>query len=108
MICAEAEILIHALLDGELDAGHAHDVEAHAGSCQRCAAKLRGYRDLRRAMPAAQLRFTAPMRLRQSIESALPSAPPRAASRRSVLKGFAMGTALSAAMAASLVITVIR
>jgi anti-sigma factor RsiW len=108
MICAEAEILIHALLDGELDAGHAHDVEAHAGSCPRCGAELRGYRDLRRAMPAAQLRYTAPMRLRQSIESALPSAPPRAASRRSVLKGFAMGTALSAAMAASLVITVIR
>ena len=57
MICAEAEILIHALLDGELDAGHAHDVEAHAGSCPRCAARLRGFRDLRRAMPAAQLRF---------------------------------------------------
>jgi anti-sigma factor RsiW len=108
MICAEAEILIHALLDGELDAGHAHDVEAHAGSCPRCAAELRGYRDLRRATPAAQLRYTAPVHLRQSIESALPSAPPRAASRRSVLKGFAMGTALSVAMAASLVITVIR
>ena len=108
MICAEAEILIHALLDGELDAGHAHDVEAHAGSCPRCAAELRGYRDLRRAMPAAQLRYTAPMRLRQSIGSALPSAPARAANRRSVLKGFAMGTALSAALAASLVIAVIR
>ena len=32
MICAEAEILIHALLDGELDAGHAREVEAHAGN----------------------------------------------------------------------------
>jgi anti-sigma factor RsiW len=59
-------------------------------------------------MPAAQLRYTAPMRLRQSIESALPSAPPRAASRRSVLKGFAWARRSSAAMAASLVITVIR
>ena len=108
MTCAETEILLHALLDGELDAGHAHDVEAHAGSCPRCAAELRGYRDLRRAMPAAQLRYTAPMRLRQSIESALPSAPPRAASRRSVLKGFAMGSALSAAVAATLVVAVIR
>ena len=108
MICAEAEILIHALLDGELDAGHAHDVEAHAGSCPRCGAELRGYRDLRRAMPAAQLRYTAPMRLRQAIGSALPSAPPPVANRRSVLKGFAMGTALSAAMAASLVVSVIR
>jgi anti-sigma factor RsiW len=29
MTCAESEILIHALLDGELDAGHAREVEAH-------------------------------------------------------------------------------
>ena len=108
MICAEAEILIHALLDGELDAGHAHDVEAHAGSCPRCGAELRGYRDLRRAMPAAQLRFAAPMSLRRRIEAAQPSPAARVSSRRSVLKGFAMGTALSAAMAASLVVSVIR
>ena len=31
MTCAETEILLHALLDGELDAGHARDVEAHLG-----------------------------------------------------------------------------
>jgi len=59
-------------------------------------------------MPAAQLRFAAPTRLRHSIERALPSASPRVANRRSVLKGFAMGTALSAALAASLVIAVVR
>jgi len=108
MTCAETEILIHALLDGELDAGHAHEVEAHVGCCPHCAAELRGCRELRRAMPAAQLRFAAPTRLRRSIEGALPSAPPRVSNRRSVLKGFAMGTALSAALAASLVIAVVR
>jgi anti-sigma factor RsiW len=108
MTCAEAEILLHALLDGELDAGHAHDVEAHVGSCSRCAAELSGYREMQRAMPAAQLRFAAPIGLRQRIERALPASPPRVSSRRSVLRGFAMGTALSAAMVASLVITVIR
>jgi anti-sigma factor RsiW len=108
MTCAETEILLHALLDDELDAGHAHDVEAHVASCPRCAAELRAYREMRRAMPAAQLRFAAPMSLRHRIERALPPAPPRVSSRRSVLKGFAMGTALSAAMAASLVIAVIR
>jgi anti-sigma factor RsiW len=108
MTCAEAEILLHALLDDELDAGHAHDVEAHVASCPRCAAELRAYREMRRAMPAAQLRFAAPMSLRHRIERALPPASPRVSSRRSVLKGFAMGTALSAAMAASLVIAVIR
>ena len=38
MTCAETGILIHALLDGELDAGHAHEVEAHVGRCPHCAA----------------------------------------------------------------------
>ena len=41
MTCAETEILLHALLDGELDAGHARDVETHLQSCPRCAAQLR-------------------------------------------------------------------
>jgi anti-sigma factor RsiW len=108
MTCAESEILLHALLDGELDARHARDVEAHLERCPRCAAQLRGYRELQQAMPAAQLRFAAPMSLRRRIETALPSAPPRASSRRSVLKGFAMGSALSAAIAATLLIAVIR
>jgi len=108
MTCAEAEILLHALLDGELDAGHAHDVETHVGNCPRCAAQLRAYREMQQAMLAAPLRFTAPTSLRRRIERTLPSAPRRVASRRSMLKGFAMGTALSAAIAASLVIGVIR
>src|SRR3954454_17822536 len=33
MTCAEAEILLHALLDDELDAGHAFEVEAHLATC---------------------------------------------------------------------------
>jgi anti-sigma factor RsiW len=110
MTCGESGILIHALLDGELDAGHARDVEAHLEDCPRCAAQLRAYREMQQAMSAAQLRYTAPMSLRRRIETALPSAPvrvpARAASRWSMLKGFAMGTALSTAVAASLVIGV--
>jgi len=108
MTCAESEVLLHALLDGELEAGHAREVETHLETCPRCARQQVAYRELQQAMPAAQLRFTAPMSLRRRIETALPAAPPRAASRRSVLKGFAMGTAFSTAMAASLVIAVIR
>ena len=103
MTCAETEILLHALLDDELDAGHARDVETHLKGCPRCAAQLSAYREMQQAMSAAQLRFTAPMSLRRRIEAALPAlrAPPRAASRRSMLKGFAMGTALSAAIVAT-------
>ena len=114
MTCAETEILLHALLDDELDAGNARDVEGHLADCPRCAAQLDAYRAMRHAMSAPQLRYAAPMSLRRRIEAALPSAPlrvpvtPRAPSRWSMLKGFAMGTALSTAMAASLFVAVIR
>ncbi len=108
MTCTETEILLHALLDGELDAGHAREVEAHMADCPHCAVQMRAFRELQQAMPAAQLRFTAPASLRRRIEKAFPAAPQRASSRRSVLKGFVMGTALSTAMAASLVVAVFR
>jgi len=109
MTCSKTAILLHALLDGELDAGHAREVEVHVEHCPRCAAQLRAYRELQQAMPVAQLHFTAPTSLRRRIEKALPTAvPQRASSRRSVLKGFIMGTALSTAMAASVVVAVFR
>ena len=80
MTCAETEILLHALLDGELDVGHAADVETHLQGCPRCAAQFRAYREMQQAMSPAQLRYTAPMSLRRRIEMALPSAnaPPLA------------------------------
>jgi anti-sigma factor RsiW len=81
MTCAECAILLHALLDGELDAGHAREVETHLEICPRCAAQLRAYRELQQAMPAAQLCFTAPTGLRRRIETALPAARPRTSSR---------------------------
>jgi anti-sigma factor RsiW len=108
MTCTETEILLHALLDGELDAGHAREVEAHVANCQHCATQMRAYRELQQAMRAAQLRFTAPASLRRRIEKAFPVVPQRVSSRRSALKGFVMGSVLSTAMAASLVVAVFR
>ena len=35
MNCADAEIMLHALIDGELDAGHARDVESPCGDLPR-------------------------------------------------------------------------
>ena len=37
MTCDEARILLHALIDGELDAGHAREVEDHIAGCAACA-----------------------------------------------------------------------
>jgi anti-sigma factor RsiW len=107
MNCEEAEVLLHALIDGELDAGHARAVEAHVDSCPRCAAQLAAYRDLRRSMQGLDLRHAAPATLRASIDRAVPF-PVRATSRRAVLKGFALGSVVSAAAAASVAFVVVR
>jgi len=108
MNCDEAEILLHALIDGELDAGHAREVEAHVAGCARCAVALRDYRDLNKAIAGADLRFTAPAALRRRIEAAIPLPQTRAPSRRAVLRGFAMGSAVSAIAASGLVAIVLR
>ena len=114
MTCDEAEILLHALIDGELDAGHTRDVEAHVAGCPRCAAALADYRQMSNAVAGADLHFTAPPELRRRIEAALPQDVPQALpqasapSRRSMLRGFAMGSAVSALAATGLVAIVLR
>jgi len=113
MTCEEAEILLHALIDGELDAGHAREVEAHVATCASCATKLAAFRQMRQQIAASDLRYTAPASLRQRIDAALPKAAPAAnvmpmASRRGVLRGFALGSAVSALAATGLVAIVLR
>jgi anti-sigma factor RsiW len=106
MTCDEAEILLHALLDGELDAGHARAVEDHIAGCARCAAQLAAYREMSKAVAGADLRYAAPLALRRRIEASLPQT--RAPSRRAVLRGFAMGSAVSAIAATGLVAVILR
>lgn len=108
MTCEETRILVHALVDGELDAGHAREVEAHLASCPDCAAQLRDYRVMRQALSVPALRHRAPAALRARIDGALPARRAVAPSRRGLLKGLAMGSVLSGALAASLVVFVMR
>jgi len=116
MNCTECELLLHPLIDGELDAVHARDVEAHVTTCAGCAEKLKTLRAMREAMAGADLKFAAPASLRNRIEAALPSpsaqiiAPRRFSqpSRRTFFGGFAAGAALSGAIAATLVVGVFR
>jgi anti-sigma factor RsiW len=111
MTCDEARILIHALIDGELDAGHAREVEAHIATCSNCAAELAAWREMSKAIAGADLRYTAPPALRRRIEAALPQAQTQiqaAPSRRAVLRGFAMGSAVSAIAATGIVAIVLR
>ena len=113
--CADYETLLHALADGELDAGHVRDVDAHVAGCADCAAKLKAIRALREAIAGSSLKEAAPAHLRSRIEALFPAPAPVAApaaakegqiSRwwRSFLGGFSVGAALSAAVAAMLII----
>ena len=109
MICEESSILLHALVDGELDVGHAREMEEHMATCACCAAQLRDYRGMHQALSSAEMRYHAPASLKARIEAALPS--PRtspAPTRRSLFKGFAMGSVMSAALAASLLLVVVH
>jgi anti-sigma factor RsiW len=107
MTCDEAEILLHALIDSELDAGHAREVEDHIAGCAACAAALTDYREMSKAVAGADLHYKAPPELRRRIEASLPRAQP-APNRRAVLRGFAMGSAVSAIAATGLVAIVLR
>ena len=108
MNCEDTHVLLHALIDGELDAGHAREVEAHIASCAGCAERLREFREFRNAMAPAGLRYHAPAKLRARIEGKLPTAPAAVASRRSVIKGFAFGASLSALAASGVLVMVMR
>jgi anti-sigma factor RsiW len=124
MNCSEAEILIHALLDNELDAGHARDVEAHISGCAECTKKLAAFRGMRLAMAEANLKEAAPLYLRERIEALVPAPSSAAAGARSEAAaprppqwrlgrrffagGFAAGALVSGAIAATLVVGIFR
>jgi anti-sigma factor RsiW len=107
MNCDEANVMMHALIDGELDAGHAREVESHIAGCDVCARELREFQELRRTMNPSALRYAAPAALRARIVGKLP-APRATASRRAVLGGFAAGAGLSALAASGLLVMVMR
>jgi anti-sigma factor RsiW len=108
MNCDEAEILLHGLVDDEVDPQHAYRIETHVGDCAHCAAQLRLHRAMRGMMAKADLRFHAPPGLRTRVRAMLPVAAAAAPRWHTLLNGFAFGSALSAAAAALLMIAVVR
>src|SRR6202140_1710169 len=109
MNCDEANVLLHGLLDDEIDAELGFPVEAHMGACATCAHELELHRDMHRTMSNADLRFSAPPGLRTRLKAMLPVKAAGVHYRlRTLFKGFAFGSALSAAAAALLMIAVIR
>ncbi|HET9619288.1 MAG TPA: anti-sigma factor [Pseudolabrys sp.] len=107
MNCEEARILVHALADGELDAGHAREVEAHVAQCDGCAAELAAAREMTQALRAVPLGFAVPASLSAKIDRVVPTPMP-VTNRRALLKGFAFGGVASALAAASVGLVVFR
>jgi anti-sigma factor RsiW len=102
--CPDKEMLLHGLLDGELDAANAATFEAHLKTCAGCAEEFRALQGLRARVAAPGMAYHAPEALRQRIEAmtAAPAPRPRrlrAAAPWALSGGFA---ALAASLAVML------
>jgi len=65
--CGEKEMLLHGLLDGELDAANTILCEAHLRECTGCAAEFERLQALRRTIVASRVGYTAPAALRARV-----------------------------------------
>jgi anti-sigma factor RsiW len=75
--CGEARLLLHGLLDGELDAAHAVRCEAHLAACPGCAAAFAEMKALRRTIGESDVHYPAPRALRARVGRALAAAEAR-------------------------------
>ncbi|MES2451841.1 MAG: zf-HC2 domain-containing protein [Pseudomonadota bacterium] len=102
--CPDRHMLLHALLDDELDAANAAACEAHLKNCVGCTAAYEQLRLLRSTVQDSALRYAAPAGLRDRIEAALPAPAPRPSHFAWAALGSGLGAGLAAA--ASLVLAV--
>lgn len=97
MSCPDKSVLLHGMLDGELDVVGALAFEAHLKECPACAAEYQRQQMIRGAMRRPELRDHAPNALRRTIEAALQS--PAVPWWRRVASGWHWGGAGAAALA---------
>jgi len=107
MTCEEARILVHALADGELDAGNARQLEVHLARCAGCSSEFANAQQIKGHLLTHNLHFSAPSPLRARIDRAVPN-PRTTINRRNILKGFAMGSGLSAIAASGVGLVLLR
>jgi anti-sigma factor RsiW len=72
--CPDKEILLHGLIDGELDAVHAAQIEAHIAGCAGCAKAHADLLELRAALRAEGVREALPKSLRTRLETTIRAA----------------------------------
>jgi len=103
--CPDKAHLVHALLDGELDAVNAEAFEAHLKTCPNCAAALGELQGLRARIADPELRTPAPAGLRASIESMLDAETERPRRRIPTAVPWTLAGGFAAAFAASLMVS---
>lgn len=101
MNCAECEPLVHAYLDGELDAAESLRVEHHLSDCRSCAAERDSLSQLSRTIKSKAPYFTAPDTLRARLQSRLRA---EAAPRRRLRMPDWLRPQFAATLAASVVL----
>lgn len=99
--CADQELLLGALVDGELDAANTAMIEAHVARCDGCRAELERIDAVRRLVAADGVRHRAPDGLAERIAQ-LPELLATPPSRTRLLGWLASG--VGGALAASLAI----
>jgi len=97
--CADQELLLGGLVDGELDAAHTAIVEAHVARCEGCREELERLEALRNLLKSDGVRHAAPDSLKARIATH-PELAPRAANENRLPNWLAPG--LAGAVAASL------
>jgi anti-sigma factor RsiW len=108
MSCAEMRVLLHGMLDHELDLADAVRVETHMQACRDCTADYRRPGTLRTAIRRSDPRYRALHDLRERVITAirLQTVMSRRAPRwRGAVTAW-MGTGVSLALAASLLFVI--
>jgi len=103
--CVDQELLLGALVDGELDAANTALVEAHVSRCDGCREQLERLQATRNLLRGEGVRHAAPAALASRI-AALPELQPKAANDNRVLRWLGPGAvgAIAAALAMVMVL----
>jgi anti-sigma factor RsiW len=103
--CADQELLLGGLLDGELDAANTALVEAHVARCDGCREELERLQATQNLLRSDGVRHRAPEGLARRI-AALPDLQPKAANDNRILRWLGPGAvgAIAAALAMVMVL----
>jgi anti-sigma factor RsiW len=104
MLCSDANLLVHAYLDNELDAGDSVQLSRHLAGCPACAASLERHTQLKNMLHKDALNYRLPDAARARVLAALP--PPITSPATPARLPMHRWRALPAALAATVLLLV--